>query len=133
MILLQIGLRVFFKFSIAWVFELVSIFAVYAAFFGSSLLILEDRTAKVDVLFTIMPRFLQKLFLILEIITKIVMGVSILIGSINYMEILKNYRMNNFPISTRLFAFPIVVFGLTLMLNGFISFLQYIISEKGEH
>lgn len=129
-ILLQIGLRVFFKFTFPWVFELVSIFAVYAAFFGASLLILKNRSAKVEVLVGIMPMFLQKTFLMLEIMTKIIMGISFLIGSIDYMNILKNYQMTNFPISTRMFAYPIAFFSLALIWNGFISLLNYIVLEK---
>lgn len=129
-ILLQIGLRVFFKFTFPWVFELVSIFAVYAAFFGASLLMLKNKSAKVEVLVEIMPKFLQKIFLMLEIMTKIIMGISVLIGSINYMGILKNYQMTNFPISTRMFAYPIAFFSLVLIWNGFLSLLNYIVLEK---
>lgn len=129
-ILLQIFLRVFFKFTFPWVFEVVSIFAVYAAFFGASLLILKDKFAKVEVLVEIMPMFLQKIFLMLEIMTKIIMGISVLIGSINYMDVLKNYQMTNFPISTRMFAYPIAFFSLVLIWNGFLSLLNYIVLEK---
>lgn len=131
MILLQIFLRVFFKFTFSWVFELVSIFAVYAAFFGASLLILKDKFAKVEVLVEIMPMFLQKIFIMLEIMTKIIMGISVLIGSIDYMNILKNYQMTNFQISTRMFAYPVAFFSLVLIWNGFISLLKYIVLEKG--
>lgn len=124
--LMQIGLRVGFSIALPWVFELTSLFTVYAVFFGAVVLILGDRTAQVEMVTRYFPAGIQRAVRYLMALAGLAMGISVIYGTMVYRGILSTYTMSNLPLSASLFSYPILLFGLSLVWRAVIFF-----GEKG--
>jgi len=120
----QVIFRVGFSLALPWVFELTSLLTVYSVFFGASVLILEKRTAKVTIFLDMMPNTINIFFNFIINLSMIIMGLALIIGGWEYKDLLSAYMMSNIPLSSELFAYPIIIFGFTLSFQGVISFSQ---------
>ena len=113
--LVQIALRVGFSIALPWVFELTSLFTVYAVFSGAVVLILGDRTAQVELLTRFFPAWIRRWLKGIMAIASLAMGVSVIAGTWVYWGLLSAYTMSNLPLSSTLFAYPIFLFGAALV------------------
>ena len=113
--LIQIIFRVFFGIALAWVFELVSICAVYLSFIGASVVVLGEKATKFFLVFEMFPSNIKRIVTIFMKAMYILMGIAILYSAIIYREILGLYKMSNIPISSSLLAYPIILLGVCLI------------------
>lgn len=116
--LLQIILRIFLGVPLPWVFELVSICAIYLAFIGASIVILSDKATKFGLVFENLPSNIRKVISIFIRITSVLMGCTVSYSAFVYEKILGFYKMTNLPISARISAYPIIFLGICLIWKG---------------
>ncbi len=117
----QIVLRVGFNVALPWVFELTALLAVYAVFIGSVALILGERTAQVRLFVDMFPGVLQKILSAIVTISASAMGILLIYGGWVYKGVLSTYTMSNLPLSSSLFSYPIILFGVSLIWKVLLS------------
>lgn len=122
--IIQVILRVGYSIALPWVFELTSLLVVYSVFFGASAIILKKRAARVTFFLDMMPNSINIFFNFIIGLAMLIMGFALIVGGWEYKGILSTYMMSNIPLSSELFAYPIIIFGLTLSFQGVISFNQ---------
>jgi len=116
--LLQIFCRIFLRISLPWVFELVSICAVYLAFIGASVVLLTNKTARFCLFIERLPLYTQRVISIFIRFVTIFMGGAIIYSAVVYKKLLDLYQMSNLPLSAGLFSYPIIFLGICIFWKG---------------
>jgi len=127
--LIQIFLRVFLKIAIPWVYELMYIFLVYSSFLGASVLLLKGKLIKVEFFTIKLPLKIKNIiFCIIQIVICFT-GISIVYGGIIYRKTLRMYQMYNLPLTSEIFLYPVIIFGIILVCDS-LNYFKEIQKEK---
>ena len=119
-------MRVGYSIALPWVFELTSLLTVYAVFFGASALILRRKTAQVTIFLDMVPDIFKIILNFLRTIALLILSYALIVGGWKYRSILSTYMMSNIPLSSELFSYPVIIFGIVLTYQGIITFIESI-------
>ena len=122
--IVQIIMRVLLRMPIPWIFEGTAVLAVYFVCSGTSILVLQAKIAKVTIITDRLPVRVEKLRRIILRMLSIAFGMSIVISSYTYMDILGRYQLSNIPISSKIFGYPVIFFGFILVWNEIITTIK---------
>jgi len=122
----QVIMRVGYSIALPWVFELTSLLTVYAVFFGASALILRRKTAQVTIFLDMVPDIFKIILNFLRTIALLILSYALIVGGWKYRSILSTYMMSNIPLSSELFSYPVIIFGIVLTYQGIITFIESI-------
>jgi len=128
--ILQVILRIFFHIALPWIFELASIFSVYAVFIGSVVLILGNKLPRVTLIVNYFPTRLKKTHSFLMSLLVIIFGVVLINGSIGYWKVLGNRFFINLHVKENVLLYSFILFGLVLVINELFNFLNFILDKR---
>ncbi len=128
--ILQVILRIFFNIALPWIFEIASIFSVYAVFIGSIVLIFGNRFPRVTLIINYFPTRLKKIHSVLMSLLVIIFGVVLISGSIGYWKVLGSRFFINIHVKENVLLYSFTFFGLALIINELFNFLNFILAKR---